>query len=311
MAETTPTSTTATTVPADPVVGQETGSESSLSTWAGDYVTDMMGRGAALADEPYYAYEGPLTAGASDAQQAAFSGVAGLTLPTENVGAFTPQSFTDEGVAGQYMNPYLMESLNPQLREAQRAADMQRLQDASRLTKAGAYGGSRQAIMEAEGTRNLSQLLSDITGKGYAQAYDTAADQFNREQIMGKDANAAANQYLFDVLKAQRDLGAVERSIEAEGIAADKAQFEEERDDPYKKVQYMQSLLQGMPIESVSTSYAEASDLSNLLGSAGGIMQLLSLLGFGGGSSGSSGDSSSSEPEYELPASGDVFDEYT
>jgi len=278
MPETTPT-TTGLDATADPITGQQTGQESSLSTWAGDYVTDMMGRGAALADEPYYAYEGPLTAGASDAQQAAFSGVAGLTLPTENVGEFTPQSFTDEGVAGQYMNPYLMESLNPQLREAQRAADIQRLQDASRLTKAGAYGGSRQAIMEAEGNRNLSQLLSDITGKGYAQAYDTAAAQFNREQMMGKDANAAANQYLFDVLKAQRDLGAVERSIEAEGIAADKAQFEEERDDPYKKVQYMQSLLQGMPIESVSNNYAGNSAFGNIAGGSAGIMSLLQALG--------------------------------
>ena len=36
------------------------------------------------------------------------------------------------------------------------------------------------------------------------------------------------------------------RDIEAEGIA-DKLQFEEER-HPYKAVQFMQSLLQGLPI---------------------------------------------------------------
>jgi len=275
----------------------------------------MLGRGAALADQPYYAYEGPLTAGASDAQQAAFSGVAGLALPTENVGAFTPQSFTDEGVAGQYMNPYLMESLNPQLREAQRAADIQRLQDASRLTKAGAYGGSRQAIMEAEGNRNLGQLLSDITGKGYAQAYDAAADQFNREQVMGKDANAAANQYLFDVLKAQSDLGGIERGIEAEGIAADKAQFEEERDDPYKKVQYMQSLLDSLPIESVSRNYAGLSDMSQTAGGVNTILSLLDAFGldlgsiFGGGGSGSSGGGASTDVSTaDTSVTGDIGD---
>lgn len=272
--------------PADPLAGQQTGQESSLSTWAGDYVTDMMGRGAALADQPYYAYEGPLTAGASEAQQAAFSGVAGLTLPTEGAGAFVPQSFTDEGMASQYMNPYLMEALNPQLREAQRAADIQRLQDASRLTKAGAYGGSRQAIMEAEGNRNLSQLLADITGQGYAQAYDKAATQFNAEQNRGQTASDSANKYLFDVLKAQSDLGAIQRNIESEGIAADIAQFEEERDDPYKKVQYMQSLLQGLPIESVTNNYAGLSDLSQTAGGMNTIMQLLQL--FGGGNTESS-----------------------
>ena len=30
---------------ADPIVGKQTGSESSLSNWAGDYVTDMLGKG--------------------------------------------------------------------------------------------------------------------------------------------------------------------------------------------------------------------------------------------------------------------------
>ena len=44
------------------------------------------------------------------------------------------------------------------------------------------------------------------------------------------------------------DMGAVQRGIESEGITADRLQFEEERDFPYKQVQYMQSLLQGLPI---------------------------------------------------------------
>ena len=34
---------------ADPLAGQQTGTESSLSTWAGPYVTEMLGRGQALA----------------------------------------------------------------------------------------------------------------------------------------------------------------------------------------------------------------------------------------------------------------------
>ena len=58
----------------DPIVGKQTGSESSLSNWAGDYVTDMLGKGQALANQPYQAYTGPLSAGQSTAQQAAFQG---------------------------------------------------------------------------------------------------------------------------------------------------------------------------------------------------------------------------------------------
>ena len=49
-------------------------------------------------------------------------------------------------------------------------------------------------------------------------------------------------------------MGATQRGIESEGITADRLQFEEERDFPYKQVQYMQSLLQGLPIEAQSYS---------------------------------------------------------
>jgi len=87
-------------------------------------------------------------------------------------------------------------------------------------------------------------------------------------------------------MASQANLGAQERAIEAEGIAADIAQFEEERDFPYKQVQYQQSLLQGLPIAAQSYSYSQPSTLSNILGGAGGIMKLFEMLGGGSGSSG-------------------------
>ena len=104
-----------------------TGTESSLSNWVGPYVTDMLGKGKALADTGYQAYTGPLVAGTTAPQQSAFSGIAGLTIPTDDMGSFTPQSFTDPGVASQYMNPYLMQALQPQIDEATRQSGIARL----------------------------------------------------------------------------------------------------------------------------------------------------------------------------------------
>ena len=71
------------TAPVDPMAGKATGTESSLSSWAGPYVTEMLGKGAALADEGYNAYMGPLTAGTSELQDKAFAGLGSLTLPTD------------------------------------------------------------------------------------------------------------------------------------------------------------------------------------------------------------------------------------
>lgn len=219
------------TVPKDPMVGLETGRESALSNYIGPYVTEMLGRGQALASEPYQAYTGPLTAGTSNLQSQAFQGLAGLTIPTSSMGAFNPQSFTADQ-AKNYMNPYLEASLTPQIAEMRRQADITRVADAGRLTKAGAYGGGRQAIMDSEGNRALMDKLSGITGTGYKDAYDKAMTQFNIEQGRGQTAQDATNQYGLAALQKQTDVGGIERGIETEGLTADKAQFESERDFP-------------------------------------------------------------------------------
>ena len=81
------------------VTGSHTGTESSLSSWAGPYVTEMLGRGKAIASQPYQAYTGPLTAGASNLQKQAFEGIGSLSAPV--TGAF------DATAAQNYMNPYI------------------------------------------------------------------------------------------------------------------------------------------------------------------------------------------------------------
>ena len=74
------------------------GTESSLSNWAGPYVTEMLGKGRALSDQGYDAYMGPLTAGTNALQDQAFSGIAGLTLAdpmnqaATGYGSFSPGS---------------------------------------------------------------------------------------------------------------------------------------------------------------------------------------------------------------------------
>ena len=162
--------------------GQQTSTAGTLSDWAGPYVTDMLGKVQAQVDQPYQAYEGPLTAGESALQKQAFSGIGALTIPTEQMNAgYTPGTFTAE-TATSYMNPFLMAELNPQIEEARRQADIMRNQLVGRLAKSGALGGGRQAIMESELNRNLMQNLSKITGEGYKSAYDQALAQFNTEQ---------------------------------------------------------------------------------------------------------------------------------
>jgi len=264
----------------------KTGAESGLATYAGDYVTDMLGKGQALGSEAYNAYMGPLTAGASDLQSQAFEGLGSLTLPTDQMGTggYEQQQFTGD-VAQQYMNPYLQASLNPQLEEARRQAGITAAQNANKF--AGAYGGSAQALFNAEANRNLGQNLSAITGQGYADAYDRGLSQFNTAQDRAMTAQDRINQYGISGLQGLADMGAVQRGIESEGITADRLQFEEERDFPYKQVQYMQSLLQGLPIGAQTVQYEEPGFLEKMGTGASDVMALYESL-FGGSSGGTS-----------------------
>jgi hypothetical protein len=237
-----------------------TSSSSSLSPWAGEYTTGLLGEAEAIAKQPYQAYGGPLTAGASDLQNQAFAGIstvanAGYKPTTYQSGTFGAEQ------AQQYMNPYLSAALNPQLDEMRRQAQITRVGDAGRMTQAGAFGGSRQAIMESEGNRNLLEKQTQAIGTGYQTAYDKAMGQFNTEQdrrLNTDKATEASRQYSSDFgLKSLNDMasmGATQRAIEGEGIAADKQQFEEQRDYPAAMVKFKRDLITGLPIQTQQSS---------------------------------------------------------
>lgn len=261
-----------------------TGTESNLSNWAGDYVTDMLGKGKALSEMPYQEYGGPLTAGASNLQNQAFQTAGNLSVPG-SIGAaaqtagdiaaraqgmnYTPTAFSNQfnapaaytptsgpqydklgagnvsstfqapaayqagtfgnafqaptqtaatnftnqfqtpdqykntaftsGTFGgeqaqQYMNPYLQQSLNPQLAEARRQSDITEQANKAAMTRAGAYGGGRSAILAAENQRNLGTNLANITGKGYDTAFQNAMSQYNADQARNLQAQQASEQ---------------------------------------------------------------------------------------------------------------------
>lgn len=267
--------TTPTPPSAASTAGFGTSASSQLSPWAGDYVTNYLGQGAALAQQPYQAYQGPLTAGASNLQQQAFAGASEMTQA-----GYTPGQFTggfNASTAQQYMNPYLQASLDPQLKELQRQSDIQRMADAGRLTKAGAYGGSRQAIMESEGRRNLLDKQAGVLGQGYKTAYDLGLGQFNKEREAEEASRQFGAGFGLKSVGQLADLGAVQRGITSEGIAADKAQFEEQRDFAYKMPQYQKDLLQGLPVTTTATT-ANTTELGRIGGQISDLQSLYDKL---------------------------------
>lgn len=287
-----------------------------LAPWAAGYITDYLGKAQALANTPYQVYQGPLTAGASDLQTKAFQGIGNLSVP--NQGMYTPVggtfassgAYQPPGVSGfgagptdtnspvatdagqspvqQYMNPYLEAVLNPQLDALRRQNQIDQNVIGAKFAGSGAFGGGRQAIGQAQANAALARDLNQTVGQGYASAFDAAQQQFNTEQQrkiqeaqFGADfglKGLAANR---DLLQQMAGMGETQRGITAEGIAADKAEFEKQREYPFKQVQFQQSALSGLPAASVSNTPAQLSGIAQLLSSLGGVDKLLGVTGQG------------------------------
>lgn len=129
---------------------------------------------------------------ATQAQQAAQLGNA----PTVTASQMGPaqqvatRSFVSPGAAQDLMSPYMQGVVDIQQREARRQGDIARQGRAAQAVRAGAFGGTREAVVEAEAQRNLAQQMGDIQATGLQQAFQQAQQQFNAEQ----QANLAAQQ---------------------------------------------------------------------------------------------------------------------
>ena len=161
-----------------------------IPEYARPYVERMLGKAEATTNAPYQAYGGQRVADFNPLQQQAFQGAANLG-PAQQIGQGTQmagtaglqglgagqqyaQQATSPGSMNAYMSPFTQLALEPQMREAARRSAMEGQMNAGQAAKAGAFGGSRFGLMEAERQRNLGQLQSDIYGRGMQTAFEQA-----------------------------------------------------------------------------------------------------------------------------------------
>lgn len=263
-------------------------SQSTLSPNFAPYVYKMLAKGEAAADLPYQPFTGQRFAETPESLSAAFRGIAGLTMPT---GEYQGTKF-DTGLGSlksveDYMSPYTTAVTDITSREMRRQADIGRQAEQARLTQAGAYGGSRQAIMEAERQRNLQQQMEDITTKGLQGAYDRAMQQRLAEsklglesQQLGEQSNQFGAKYGLEQfgaglqgLQAQMAAGEKELALAQKPLDFGYQQFQESVKFPYQQATYMQSLLGGLPLQAApySENQGQSGMFSGLQGALAGL----------------------------------------
>lgn len=101
-------------------------------------------------------------------------GSLGVAQQGINAGSNYANQVTDPNAIAAYMNPYQQNVIDIQNQAAQRQADIAKTQRNAQATRAGAFGGSRQAIENAEANRALAQLQNTNQLQGQQQAYQSA-----------------------------------------------------------------------------------------------------------------------------------------
>jgi hypothetical protein len=140
-------------------------------------VATMQGAGNVSSDQlKQYQMQGP---GAINAPTATAAQMAG------------PKSYLDQGTSEAYMSPYMQNVVDIQKRESNRDYEQELNKLNAQSVQAGAFGGSRQAIQQAEAARNQATRLGDIQAKGQQEAYASGMGQFNTETAATTDVGKA------------------------------------------------------------------------------------------------------------------------
>jgi len=82
-------------------------------------------------------------------------------------------------------------------------------------------------------------------------------------------------------LQAQLGAGQMQRGIEQQGLDAQRAQWEEARNNPFKMLQFQQSMLNGLPISGQSYTMAQPNSFQAGAGGAKTLADLIKALGLG------------------------------
>jgi hypothetical protein len=268
--------------------------------------------------QPYSTNPSNYFAGFSPLQQSAQQGAYNLTTPGEfnagsaltavggagalgtaanmaNAGNQYQQQATSmygPGGVGAYMNPYLAQSLAPQLQQLNQQFGIKGAQEQAAATQAGAFGGSRNALMQGLNQQNQMMAQQQAIAQGYDKAFQQAqqAQQFGANlgmqgqqgalQGLGQVINAgqglgqlgsqrlAAQQ---GILNTQSTMGAQQQQLEQNKINQSIQDYATAQQYPFMQLGMMNSMLRGLPMQNMSTQQYQAtpSYLTQGLGAVG------------------------------------------
>ena len=235
-------------------------------------------------------------------------------------GAYDPQAFYsgqwNPEAMDQYMNPYIGGVLDTQKERLQQRFDEQQQSRNAAQVNAGAYGGDRRYVENSIAQREMNMQQNEIEQQGMQQAYQAAFEGYDKDRLASLEAQRlhdASRQFsqqqamqglelglsgaqqmanteelnqslAYQRLGAMKDAGLTNQAWQQEAMNIGYTDFENQRDYERGQLQFLNSILRGVPISATSSVTQNAADpnfLSQLAGLGVGIYGLQQSGAFG------------------------------
>jgi hypothetical protein len=250
-------------------------------------------------------------AGFSPAQQQAF------TLAQQGIGGYMPYLQSAEAATGQaqniatqagqmfqpgaaqaFMDPYQQNVTQEALREIRRQGDIARQAQSAQAVKAGAFGGAREGVVQAETERGIQDIMSrrifEDLSRNYQQALAASQgagagqlQQANMLGSLGKQYGAlgttAQTQQLQDI-QSLLGVGGFQQQLGQAQLEAQRQNLMAQQMEPYRRYSYGLEALAGLPFGGTTIQQKEVPTANPFLQALSGIGSLAYGLGqFTGG----------------------------
>ena len=249
---------------------------------------DIYARAKGIAQQPFIPYTGPMVAGFNPDQLRQFQATRGLFEtglgydPTKALQGLAQEARPMTGQAasllGQdisaYQSPYQQQVIDLAMQDIQKQADIARGGAQERAIRAGAFGGSRSALLESESQRpyaeQMARTAAGLRQSGFQQAQAAAERDVARQQQMQMFApqiELQARQQqagLLGGLQAGQlqglgllgQAGAQQQQLQQRGIEAQRGEFQRALAYPSQQLGLLSQAVFGIPgTTSTTTGY--------------------------------------------------------
>ena len=210
------------------------------------------------------------TAGPSGLEQTGFTqaGTTGVGAPTTTAGIGSVLSSMQGPNINQFLNPYQSYVTDEIARQGQMAQN----QLSAQAVNAGAFGGGREGVQQAELQRATQANIGQSMASGFQQAAGLAAQQQGIQQQAGQLLGALGGQQqamqqadIASLLQA----GGVQRQLGQQALDASRQTELARAYEPYQRLEFLKGIMTNMPTSQSAVTATTAPGTNPLAQAAG------------------------------------------